>query len=56
VVGMVSLFELDGLVGGHRANAFESPTHRPLAYGGLSEIAISRQLTRGGHRQFLPFH
>jgi hypothetical protein len=38
LVGMASLFDLDGLVGGYRAMAFESPVqHRPPAYGVLSE-------------------
>lgn len=46
LVGMASLFDLDGLVGGHRTNAFESPIqHCPPARGILSEMGISRQLT-----------
>jgi len=42
---MASLFDLDGLVGGHLAGAFESPVqHRPTAHGVLSVMAILRQL------------
>jgi hypothetical protein len=42
---MAGLFDLDGLVGGHRANAFESRVqHRPPAYGILSVMGIFHQL------------
>jgi hypothetical protein len=43
---MAGLFDLGGLVGGHRANAFESPIqHRTSACGVLSVIAMFRQLS-----------
>ena len=46
LVGLASLLELDGLVGEHRANAFESPAqHCPPACGVLSVIEILQQLT-----------
>lgn len=46
LVGMASLFDLDGLVGKHRVHAFEPPVqHRPSTRGTLSIIAIFRQLT-----------
>jgi hypothetical protein len=58
LVGMASLFDLDGLVGEHRVHASESPVqHRPSAYGILSVIAIYRQLRTisgmAGHSQHI---
>ena len=42
---MASLLDLDGLVVGDRADAFEPPVqHRPSTYGILSVIAILREL------------
>jgi hypothetical protein len=44
LAGMASLFELDDLGDGHRANAFESPVqHRPPAYGVLTVMGRLRQ-------------
>lgn len=52
---MASLFDLDGLVGGHRANAFESRVqHRPPAYVVLSVMAILQQIAAAARTRVLP--
>ena len=50
LVRMASLLELDGLVGGHRANAFESPVQRrPPAYWVLSNRDLQQLEPVGVH-------
>ena len=46
LVGMASLFDLDGLAGERRVHAFESPVqHHPSAFGILSVMAMFQQLS-----------